>query len=100
MGYYWSVLLEQCSSTTDINVPEDQLAGFEIIRNVVENFFSNTSDNEKYEPQLLATSYETVKLIPYKGNTMALYLRSDKMMVCVYKCASVCVCVCVCECER
>ena len=82
MNYYWSVLLEQCSCMTDINVPEDQLAGFEIIRNVVESFITSVGDTaEKYEPQLQAVSFETVKLIPYKGYTMALYLRLDKLLV-------------------
>ena len=76
----------------DINVPEDQLAGFEIIRNVVESFITSVGhgDAEKYEPQLQAASFETVKLTPYKGYTMALYLRSDKLTVCVC-----CVCLCV-----
>ena len=90
MNYYWSVLLEQCSCMTDINVPEDQLAGFEIIRNVVESFITSVGDAEKYEPQLQAVSFESVKLIPYKGYTMALYLRSDKLLV------RICVC-CVCS---
>ena len=99
MGHYWSVLLEQCSSSADLNVPEDQLVGFEIIRNVVENFFTNVGDTERYDPQLQAASYETVKLIPYKGDTMALHLRSDKLMVCVYMCM-LCVYVCVCVCMR
>ena len=96
MNYYWSVLLEQCSCMTDINVPEDQLAGFEIIRNVVESFITSFGDVEKYDPQLQAASFETVKLMPYKGYTMALYLRSDKLTVCV--CVLVCVCVRVCAC--
>ena len=98
MNYYWSVLLEQCSCMTDINVPEDQLAGFEIIRNVVESFITSVGDVEKYDPQLQAASFETVKLMPYKGYTMALYLRSDKLTVrmCVYVCMCVCVRVCAC----
>ena len=96
MGYYWSVMLEQCSSLADLNVPEDQLAGFEIIRNVVENFFTNVGDTERYDPQLQAASYETVKLIPYKGDTMALHLRSDKLIVCIHVCVCVGVCMCVC----
>ena len=100
MGHYWSVLLEQCSSVTHSNVPEEQLAGFEIIRNVVESFVTDVSDTDKYDPQVQAVSYESVKLMPYKGYTMALYLRSDKLTVCV--CVRVCVRTCVraCMCAR
>lgn len=78
---------------TDINVPEDQLAGFEIIRNGG-SFITSVGDIEKYDPQLQAASFETVKLMPYKGYTMALYLRLDKLTVCVCVCLSVYICLC------
>ena len=97
MAHYWVMLLEHWHVVSSNRVPDDQLAGFEIVQNVAASFITDHADTDKYDPQLLAASYETVKLIPYKSYTMALHLRQDELVVCVhmYVC---CVCVCVCVC--
>ena len=82
MAHYWVMLLEHWHVMSPSHVPDDQLAGFEIVHNVAASFMNDTSDTDKYEPQLLAASYETVKLTPYKNYTMALHLRQDELVVC------------------
>ena len=83
MAHYWVMLLEHWHVMSSSHVPDDQLAGFEIVQNVAASFITDPVDTDKYDPQLLAASYETVKLIPYKDYTMALHLRQDELVVCV-----------------